>query len=782
MTQIKFSELKKLHRSGFALHWLRPKSKMPLESGWTKGPRLEWEEFKSKYRDGLNVGVRLGKASQLKKGFLAVIDLDVKSKEPKHAKEAWAALCELFPKISFPISVQSGRGNGSAHFYVTVPAPISGAECKAKSAEVVKVKMPSVSPSKKELETLSPEEIAQGLRLRHAWEISLLSEGRQVVLPGSIHPDSGKPYVWGIHGPEELEDRVAKLPQITSIETKRDMSSALKSNSDPKPTPAKGAREFVAVDVKSLGLRVDQIAAIESGAGVEDRSATCFALCMALVQRKIPDIKIISLLTDRTHWLSRTAFDHAKTEDRNRAALWLEKYCLKKAKEKVETSAFDHEVVEEKESKKESKANTKDLPATGRSWLDDSLEWQREFDFQSAGRGAPPVLRPTFKNVRLILENEFSPNLLKRNTFHESETWTIKTPWGYKPGRKRSGGMDDALFVKDWLIKNYELECSLTLIDEALTGIAIANKFHPVKDLLESIEWDGVDRIDTAFKRYLGAEMPEPYLSDVTRKFFLALIQRIYEPGCKFDHVVIFEGKQGVGKSTFGRILVGAEFFLDGLPDLKDKDAALNLQGAWLVEMGELSTLYRSELELAKAFIVRETDKVRPPYGRRREDYPRSSIFYGTTNDEEYLIDPTGNRRFWPVAVKGCDFKALKRDRLQILAEAKWLYDFCREPLYLTGKAKLQAEKIQRERKIDDDGDSMKSAFIDWLNTPAEERLGAVIDLKQIRLDDLFEGPWARLKLNKNTATRKIAARLLREMGYHRAHTKTGKLWKPLKG
>jgi predicted P-loop ATPase len=271
--------------------------------------------------------------------------------------------------------------------------------------------------------------------------------------------------------------------------------------------------------------------------------------------------------------------------------------------------------------------------------------------------------------------------------------------------------------------------------------------------------------------------MPEPYLSAVTRKFFLALIARIYQPGIKFDHVVIFEGKQGIGKSTFSSILVGEKWFLDGLPNLHDKDSALNLQGIWLVEMGELSALQRSELESAKAFITRQVDKVRPPYGRRREDFPRSCIFTGTTNDREYLMDPTGGRRFWNVLVHGCDFDALHKDRLQLLAEAKFLYDFCFEPLYLSGREKLQAVKIQESRRVQDEGDEMEAAFIDWLNTPTEERLGPAIDLEKVRLSDLFEGPWAKLKLPMTMANRKAAGRVLRKMGYERAHSRNGKFW-----
>lgn len=760
---MKFDQLKHLHRHGLALHWLKPRSKMPVESGWTRGPRLDWETFKRKYHAGNNVGVRLGEVSKVGGAYLAVIDVDVKSITDEHRKEAYRKLFELFPEAKNAPWVSSGRGNGSAHYYVRTSKPISGADRKGQSSEVVKVKMPSVAPSKRELTELSDQELKSGYRLRAAWEISLLSEGRQVVLPPSVHPDTGKPYAWG----KEINGKAESIPQILG----HSHATPGKSTALSAPRVDLPPTEFERVDGAALGLRPDQLAALETGEGVEDRSAYAFGLCMALVQRGVSDNRIVSLLTDRRYWLSAVGFDHAKTTSRTRAALWVRKYCLAKAKEKVSASVFDHEV----EELPTEPANLAGIIGADKEGGDG--DWRRDLDLQNGPRGAPPTIRATFKNIRLILENEIGTDLLRRDLFANEEIYGCKTPWGFKKGRKRSGSADDALHVKKWLIEHYSLEASLNLIDEALSSIALQNQFHPVKEFLESLEWDGVPRVDTAFRTYLSAEMPEPYLSAITRKFFLALIARIYEPGIKFDHVVVFEGKQGIGKSTFSSILVGEKWFLDGLPNLHDKDAALNLQGIWLVEMGELSALYRSELEAAKAFITRQVDKVRPPYGKRREDFPRSCIFSGTTNDREYLLDPTGGRRFWNVLVHGCDFEALKRDRAQLLAEAKFLYDFCMEPLYLQGKEKLQAGKIQESRRVEDEGDSMETAFLEWLETKPEERMGPVIDLKKIKIEDLFDGPWSKLKLQKTMAVRKAAGRVLRKMGYNRVHSREGKVW-----
>lgn len=744
-----FKEIKRLHKLGFAIHWLKPKSKAPVLPGWTKGPRASLSDLKKLYREGMNVGVRLGKVSKVADGYLAVIDVDIKSEESRHRLEAEKKLFELYPELKTAPLVFSGRGNGSAHYYVRLKEPVSGDNRKAQSTETVKVLMPSAKPSKKELEVLSSPEIQKGVRLRAAWEISLLSEGRQVVLPGSFHPDTGRLYKWA----QMVADDGSNLP-VLAIEAGK--SGALDEQSvlgvtRPLDT-AQAQYQFEAVDPESLGLRQDQIDALTTGEGVEDRSAYCFGLCMALLQRKVSEKKIISLLTDRSFFLGQTAFDHARTTSRERAALWLKKYCLAKAKTKVHESLFENEIVEVK---------------------DDSPEWVKGLDRTSGGKGQAPKLRPTFHNVVSILENEVSSALLKRNLFSNEDFFGVDTPWGCVAGQRRSGGSEDALQVKKWLIETFDLEPSVSLIEEALLYITTQNEFHPVKDFLEALEWDGEPRVENAFKTYLGARMPEPYLTEVSRKFFLAMIKRIYEPGCKFDHLPVLEGAQGIGKSSFGKILVGKEWFMDGLPDLADKDAALNLQGIWLVEMSELSSLYRSQLEQAKAFISRETDKVRPPYGKRRVDLPRQCVFLGTTNSQDYLTDPTGNRRYWPVFVEGCDFEGLERDRLQLLAEAKFIYDFAIEPLWLQGKAKKQAVKLQELRRIETEGDSMESRFMKWLSQPEKERS---IPIDNIALEDLFDvGPFSVYP--KNQANRIWAASVLRKAGYSRQHTREGKRW-----
>jgi predicted P-loop ATPase len=750
-TEIRFEELERLYYLGFTLHWLKPGSKMPVFAGWTKSPRPSWEDFRKQYQNGYNVGVRLGRVSKIGKRYLAVLDLDVKGKKKLYAREAKRKLLELFPKAGNAPMVLSGRGNGSAHFYIITEEPLVGNERKGQSPKTVKVKMPSVTPSKREERELSVEELAEGYRLRPAWEISLLSEGRQVVLPGSVHPDSGRLYRWR-KGRSALELEMPRIARGSST------SAALKPEGVQSSDRVK--YEFTDIKPEELGLSEEHLEWLKTGDGVTDRSAAVFSICMGLVRRGISDTDIISLFTDQDYYLGQTAFDHAKTTRRSRAARWIDRYCLKNAKKKIKEDSYGVEVFEVKKNEDE--------------WVDEpeTKDWRRGLDIQPGPKGSQPTLRSTYKNVGLILRNEISPELLSRNEFSNEDIYQCETPWGYEKGKKRSGNAEDALRVKSWLIETYQLEAPVTTIDEALNTIALENKFHPVKEFLESLEWDGVERVSKCFERYLDARMPEPYLSEVTRKFFLALVSRIYEPGIKFDHLPVFEGAQGIGKSSFGQILVGQEWFLDGLPDLSDKDAALNLQGIWLCEMSELSALYRSQLETAKAFITRQVDKLRPPYGHRRVDFPRQNIFYGTTNLRDYLTDATGGRRYWPIAVHGCDFRALQRDRKQLLAEAKFLFDFNREALYLSGKAKLQAEGIQENRRVSDESDSMEIRFMDWVRKDPEG-----FDLRTLNLEELFDsGPW--VKYPGSLYNYRTAAIILRKHGYEKKHTSRGNRWK----
>jgi predicted P-loop ATPase len=210
--------------------------------------------------------------------------------------------------------------------------------------------------------------------------------------------------------------------------------------------------------------------------------------------------------------------------------------------------------------------------------------------------------------------------------------------------------------------------------------------FHPVRDYLQGLQWDGTLRLDTWLQAYVGAcAQPEAYLAAVGAKFLISAVARILEPGCQVDSAMVLEGPQGIFKSTLLRVLASDEYFSDSLPaDLTHKDARDHLRGKWIIELSELAQFKRGEIESIKAFLSRRTESYRPSYGRHEIHFPRQCVFAGTTNSSEYLIDPTGNRRFWVVACGMIDIDALRRDRDQLWAEATSRYNHG-ERWHLTG-------------------------------------------------------------------------------------------------
>lgn len=223
--------------------------------------------------------------------------------------------------------------------------------------------------------------------------------------------------------------------------------------------------------------------------------------------------------------------------------------------------------------------------------------------------------------------------------------------------------------LDSWLRRNHQLELDQRKLRQGIIISAKREAFNPLTDWLNSLEWDGLERLDQWTTTYLGAEDTD-YARLAGAMWMISAVARAYEPGCKADHVLILEGPQGRGKSTALEILASKVWFTDSPIDIGSKDAYLNIRGKWIIELGELASFKKADLDKAKVFFTSRVDRYRPPYGTVPEDFPRTCVFAGTVNYEEYLGDPTGNRRFWPISCGILDLAALQADRDQLWAEA----------------------------------------------------------------------------------------------------------------
>lgn len=324
----------------------------------------------------------------------------------------------------------------------------------------------------------------------------------------------------------------------------------------------------------------------------------------------------------------------------------------------------------------------------------EDTEWLQQLSISAKGK-----IESTIDNALVILLHD--PELHGKYYFDEFRERPVVSgdlPWqplNRRPSDCWSDSDDSGL--RRHLEKKYDIDSAIKIRD-AVELAMLKTQRHPVREYLTALEWDGAKRADTVFIDYLDAA-DTVYTREVTRKALLGAVARIMRPGCKHDHILTLVGPQGCRKSTTLAKL-GKSWFSDSLYTLAGKDAYEQLQGYWIIEMAEMAATRKAELEQIKQFISKQADSYRAAYARRTQERPRQCAFFGSTNDDEFLRDPTGGRRFWPVVVtdKGRVLAGHLTDEIvdQIWAEIVVRYQ-AGEVWYLSEEAEALARKVQVE-------------------------------------------------------------------------------------
>lgn len=315
------------------------------------------------------------------------------------------------------------------------------------------------------------------------------------------------------------------------------------------------------------------------------------------------------------------------------------------------------------------------------------------------------ILRYDPKLKDCLALNEMEHNIIARRSL----------PWRKVKSQSQWVDADDAA-LRYYLERVYGI-ASKDKIFDAVNVVASENKFHPVRDYLDGCTWDGVPRVETLLVDYLGAE-DNDYTRAVTRKALAAAVARVYNPGCKFDYMLTIRGQQGLGKSALISKL-GGQWFSDSFTTLQGKDAYEQVQGVWIMEVGELAGMRKAEAETIKLYISKQVDRFRPAYGRRLQEFPRQCIFIGTTNETQFLRDTTGNRRFWVVDTPNKAAKDMWEELTpevikQIWAEAVEIYR-AGEKLYLPRALEAVARKVQEEYEEENPRAGIVADYLDRL-------------------------------------------------------------------
>jgi putative DNA primase/helicase len=380
------------------------------------------------------------------------------------------------------------------------------------------------------------------------------------------------------------------------------------------------------------------------------------------------------------------------------------------------------------------------------------VEWQDLLLLNKTGD-----LKGDIGNVQLILENDpkwkgvvgycdFSYRIMKRKP----------PPFG-KQSDVGEWTDADTSRLRIWFSHNYGITPKNADAHEAILVVAQEQRFHPVADYLTGLEWDGLRRVGTWLTEYLGVDQGA-YSMAVAKKWLIAAVARVMRYPVKADCVLILEGNQGLGKSSALEVL-GGGWFSDTHFALGEKDGYQQMQGVWICELAELDSFNKAESTRAKQFFGGKEDRYRPSYGRIAQNFPRQCVFAGTTNQENYFKDATGNRRYWPVMCKFIDVEALARDRDQLWAEALQLYRDGEE-WWPSDDEKPLFEVEQDERF---DNDAWEDLIVAWLIDPEQ---GAT---QQFTIDSILSGALRMEPAQMKPPEQKRVGQIMTRLGWRKS-------------
>ncbi len=372
--------------------------------------------------------------------------------------------------------------------------------------------------------------------------------------------------------------------------------------------------------------------------------------------------------------------------------------------------------------------------------------------------------RPILANVIRALRGDAAwAGVLRFDEFASRIVLSAPPPWHGRseaPWVERELTDVDLFRVTEW-VQRASIPAPAAIIGQALETVARDAAFHPVRDYLDGLAWDGRARLDGWLTVYAGAEAG-PYIAAVGSKFLIGAVARVFAPGCKLDTMLVLEGPQGLKKSSALRALAGSKWFTDHLPDLSNKDALIQIQGVWLCEISEMSALDRAEVRRIKQFLASSVDRYRVPHGKIAQDFPRQAVFAGTINPENgYLKDATGARRFWPVRCRPVtadgkiDAAGIERDRDQLWAEAVARYR-AGESWWMEGPELEGLANVETEERYA--GDARDDEIAKFISDKSSVSVAEVIS-EALKITD--RSRWSQADQN-------MVARALTAMGWER--------------